>query len=507
MVDVSKVVGYTVLAPATDAESVSKVTGYTVVGPPEDGLAVTQLRTLAALTPGSDRLAISQFRTFAVLRPAPAVVGEKRRVQNINYVVAVAPAPQLGFYALAHKSADQSGTSGVVSFGAEVSDLAGVHDTAVNSSRFTVPAAWNGRYVRFLGNFFSGSTVDITALRNGASFPGAGHGAAQTSGDDGVNAISAPVLTSTGDYFEWNFSSSVSATIYNDEPTWAQLELLPSDFNGAVAQKSAGQALTAGTTTVLTWDTELYDLGGWHDNATNNSRLTVPSGVSLVRLSAGIKGGNVADQLVASMIKNGVTARGLPQADCDTDDEDSITVVSAPIVVTAGDYFEARAFFTNATTVPNADGVWFAIEKLPSDLKYALVHRSSNQAIAGVTTTTVQWNAEVVDTDGWHDNVTNPSRLTVPAGVSRVRVTANLVTEATASGQFVMTMLKNGADFIGSARSESDTAGTDSVNGMSAIVAVVPGDYFEVQVYSTGAIDIGSSVASWFSIEEVREAA
>lgn len=38
--------------------------------------------------------------------------------------------------------------------------------------------------------------------------------------------------------------------------------------------------------------------------------------------------------------------------------------------------------------------------------------RSSTQSISAAAATAVQWNVEELDTDGMHDNVTNPSRLT-----------------------------------------------------------------------------------------------
>ena len=48
---------------------------------------------------------------------------------------------------------------------------------------------------------------------------------------------------------------------------------------GVRVTKSAGQNISgAGTTVEITWDQEDYDTDGYHDNATNNTRFTIPTG-------------------------------------------------------------------------------------------------------------------------------------------------------------------------------------------------------------------------------------
>lgn len=45
-------------------------------------------------------------------------------------------------------------------------------------------------------------------------------------------------------------------------------------FLGARVSKSAQQSIAGGTDTAVTWNTEIYDTNGYHDNSTNNTRLT-----------------------------------------------------------------------------------------------------------------------------------------------------------------------------------------------------------------------------------------
>ena len=49
-------------------------------------------------------------------------------------------------------------------------------------------------------------------------------------------------------------------------------------FVGARVYKSASQAITTATFTEVSWDTEAFDTDGFHDNATNNNRFTIPAG-------------------------------------------------------------------------------------------------------------------------------------------------------------------------------------------------------------------------------------
>jgi hypothetical protein len=51
-----------------------------------------------------------------------------------------------------------------------------------------------------------------------------------------------------------------------------------STFVGASAYKTGAQSVTSGTATLVTWDAEFFDTNGFHDNATNNSRMTIPAG-------------------------------------------------------------------------------------------------------------------------------------------------------------------------------------------------------------------------------------
>jgi hypothetical protein len=48
-------------------------------------------------------------------------------------------------------------------------------------------------------------------------------------------------------------------------------------FAGADVGTTGAQTLTTATATFINFDAEVFDIGGYHDNVTNNSRFTVPA--------------------------------------------------------------------------------------------------------------------------------------------------------------------------------------------------------------------------------------
>jgi len=139
---------------------------------------------------------------------------------------------------------------------------------------------------------------------------------------------------------------------------------------GALVKKAADQTganYTAGA--AIAWDSETggYDTDSIHDNATNNSRLTVPSGVTCVRISAGVSLNNhTANKYCAIYTKKNGSLSFLGH----TEAYQQVNVpypslnVSSPIMpVTAGDYFEVWLLAETDTSIDiTAASSWFAME-------------------------------------------------------------------------------------------------------------------------------------------------
>lgn len=140
----------------------------------------------------------------------------------------------------------------------------------------------------------------------------------------------------------------------------------------------------------------------------------------------------------------------------------------------------------------------------------ALVYLGTTQAIPNNTITEIAFDTEVYDTDNIHDNVTNNTRLTVPAGVTRVQLSAQCKYVANSTGFRSLNIFKDNIGFAG--------APSLTINGNSSTAAhlpistpelvVVGGDYFEVATTqnSGGSLDIADTAGEsvWFAMKIIR---
>jgi hypothetical protein len=126
-------------------------------------------------------------------------------------------------------------------------------------------------------------------------------------------------------------------------------------FSGALVTKTSAQAITGSTNTLVTWDTEAngFDTNSYHDNTTNNQRLTVPTAgyyriTGQITLDASANG-----YRNLSIIKNGSTGiLGISTG------PNSVDWTYIPFTFTAllaaNDYLTLSVFFSGAN--PNIQG-------------------------------------------------------------------------------------------------------------------------------------------------------
>lgn len=151
-----------------------------------------------------------------------------------------------------------------------------------------------------------------------------------------------------------------------------------------------------------------------------------------------------------------------------------------------------------------AADTWSLVLMVPPRQRGAVVKKSADQTAADYSTATaVAWNAEISDTDTIHNNATNNTRLTVPSGVTRVRLKANLeLANVTADTWTKIKIRKNAAAFDGQGTASVETGDTTVyINAESAEVTVVGGDYFDVTLQTEDtSIDVVAA-GSWFAME------
>jgi len=175
--------------------------------------------------------------------------------------------------------------------------------------------------------------------------------------------------------------------------------------------------------------------------------------------------------------------------------QDDSNAIQNAIVDAKGDLIAATANDTLARlAVGNNGETLVADNSTATGLKWAksanfvgctLYDTGGTQAIANNTATAVTFNAETIDTDGFHSTSTNTSRITIPAGLSgKFLVTVNTLWDLQGTGIRNFNVRKNGATFY--APQEIIGSTTAYVGqAASAILEAVAGDYFELFVLQT----------------------
>ena len=123
---------------------------------------------------------------------------------------------------------------------------------------------------------------DITGVTAGTGISGGG-----TSGTVTVTNSMATAITTAGDLIKGTGSGTFDRlgigstgqvlTVASGAPSWATPSAGAS-FVGCFLSKSTSQSISNNTTTTVSFNQESFDTSGFHDNATNNSRITIPSG-------------------------------------------------------------------------------------------------------------------------------------------------------------------------------------------------------------------------------------
>ena len=127
---------------------------------------------------------------------------------------------------------------------------------------------------------------DITGVTAGTGISGGGTSGTVTVTNDMATTITAAgdIVVGTGSGTYDNLPIGTTAQVLTADTTvspykvkWATPAVSTPSFTGVLVTKTATQNITTNTYTVVSYNSETYDVGGYHDNATNNSRLTVPA--------------------------------------------------------------------------------------------------------------------------------------------------------------------------------------------------------------------------------------
>jgi hypothetical protein len=104
-------------------------------------------------------------------------------------------------------------------------------------------------------------------------------------------------------------SSGQVLTVAAGIPSW--VTPAGGSFVGVRTTKSASQTVSNTTLTTITWDVETYDTSAIHDNATNNSRFTVPAGsTGYWHFDCNLSYSGASGGSSMRIVKNGTTLMG-----------------------------------------------------------------------------------------------------------------------------------------------------------------------------------------------------
>ena len=132
----------------------------------------------------------------------------------------------------------------------------------------------------------------------------------------------------------------------------------------------------------------------------------------------------------------------------------------------------------------------------------AFLKKSSNQSLISGTNTKITFDIENYDTNNIHDNTTNNTRLIVPSGVGKVKISGGA-----GAGPFqLLQIYKNNNSYINNiSMSVGQFSNLQQYLFISTpVIEVFAGDYFELLMYTTDPTGTAGFGVTWFAMEIIE---
>jgi hypothetical protein len=194
--------------------------------------------------------------------------------------------------------------------------------------------------------------ADINAVTAGTGITGGGTSGTVTVTNSMATAIDAKgdLVVGTGaDTFSRLAVASTAGyllSVDSAETTGLKWAAPSSSFKGCRIYNDGTISIANNTTTALTFDSEFFDIGGFHSTVSNTSRITIPTGLGGYYLfDAGtVWPGNATGNRYIWMTKNGnrfgIFSNPVASSAASNGPEVNVQII---INASAGDYFELNA--------------------------------------------------------------------------------------------------------------------------------------------------------------------
>lgn len=404
---------------------------------------------------------------------------------NAEHVLTGLTSPFIGAKVYADGSQQiASGDYRILNFANESWDTDGFHSTVTNTSRLTIPAGLGGKYLIQAGIYITSATGQsrFYLYKNG-SVASAGYGYFELAGE-----YSAILDLAAGDYVEISVSPSNTSYTSSGPDTYFSVTKLDSGRVGAgvgvIAKSTASITFGNGSYTAIPFAaSDTFDTDGFHDPSTNNTRITIPAGLGGKYLATfGVYHANAGFGYIA---KNGVRVSNYAYSYGTASND--VFNVSVPVDIGAGEYIEgfygvaSGTLYESSLSLMRLDSK--PLDPAPTGFIGVSAYATGNQTVTAANETTVDLGGEYYDTDGFHDNVTNNSRVTIPAGLGGKYLVISHLALGANPGNSYLQIRKNGSSGIAI---EQHNEGSSNLNMHASIVAdLAAGDYLEMRGYRT----------------------
>jgi hypothetical protein len=279
-------------------------------------------------------------------------------------------------------------------------------------------------------------------------------------------------------------------------------------FHGCHVRKASQQnGVNFTSIQTIAWDQEVFDTDGWHDNVTNNSRLTVPSSMDGLygRFTFCLSCQNQAtasNQSWIRIMKNGALFVGGGYQYTDIRDNHLgytgnggwWMMSTGPMLLVAGDYYEAQASNQDNNADIRTESGFSVYIFNQSRLDSRVFARKASTLTSQDYSSgplAITWDQEAYDTDNYHDNSTNPSRITIPSACDQKYVIVHgQIRTQNNSGAFAQsTSIRKGGssytyDGFGGTSREVGNLGEGYFQCHTHPMLVSAGDFFELMHYN-----------------------